>query len=54
MGFSDAQVIYAVFHGRTFKEIVQQKEPIVDDGQYIYVLSLQGEPLCKYTLDNYI
>ena len=58
MGFSDVQVtdraIYAVFHGRTFKEIVQRKEPIVDGGQYVYVFNLQGEPLCKYTLDRYI
>lgn len=58
MGFSDVQVtdraIYAVFHGRTFKEISQQKEPIIDGGRYIYVFSLQGEPLCKYTLDRYI
>lgn len=58
MGFSDVQVtdraIYAVFHGRTFKEISQQKEPIIDGGRYIYVFSLQGEPLCKYTLNRYI
>ena len=58
MGFSDVKVtnraIYAVFHGRTFKEIAQQKEAIVDGGQYIYVFSLQGEPICKYTLDRYI
>ena len=25
-----------------------------DGGQYIYVFNLQGEPLCKYTLDRYI
>lgn len=58
MGFSDVQVtdraIYAVFHGRTFKEIAEQKEPTVDGGQYIYVFSLEGKPLCKYTLDRYI
>ena len=58
MGFSDVQVtdhaIYAVFHGRTFKEISKQKEPMIDGGRYIYVFSLQGEPLCKYTLDRYI
>lgn len=58
MGFSDVQVtdraIYTVFHGRTFKEISKQKEPMIDGGRYIYVFSLQGEPLCKYTLDRYI
>ena len=58
MGFSDVQVteraIYAVFHGRTFKEITKQKAPTIDGGRYIYVFSLQGEPLCKYTLDRYI
>lgn len=58
MGFSDVQVtdraIYAVFHGRTFKEIAQQKEPSIDGGQYIYVFNLKGEPTCKYTLDRHI
>lgn len=58
MGFSDVQVtdraIYAVFHGRTFKEIAQQKGQAVDGGKSIYVFSLQGEPLCKYILDRYI
>lgn len=58
MGFSDVKVtdraIYAVFHGRTFKEIAQQKETSVDGGQYIYVFSLEGEPICKYTLDRYV
>ena len=57
MGFSDVQVtdraIYTVFHGRSFKEIAQQKE-YIDGGKYIYVFSLQGEPLCKYVLDHYI
>lgn len=60
MGFSDVQVtdsaIYAVFHGRSFKKIVQnaQKGIHIDGGQYIYVFSLKGEPLCKYELDHYI
>ena len=58
MGFSDVQVtdraIYAVFQGRTFKEIIRQRGHAVDGGQFIYVFSLQGEPLCKYTLDRYI
>lgn len=45
MGFSDVQVtdsaIYAVFHGRSFKEIansVQQGVNLPDGGQYIYAL----------------
>ncbi len=58
MGFSDVQVtdhyIYAVFHGRMFKELSQQNGRIIDGGQYIYVFSLQGEPVCKYILDRYI
>uniref|UniRef100_UPI00242D8663 BF3164 family lipoprotein n=1 Tax=Bacteroides acidifaciens TaxID=85831 RepID=UPI00242D8663 len=58
MGFSDVQVtdsaIYAVFHGTPFKEIARQSGSIPDGGKYIYVFSLQGEPLCKYVLDHYI
>ena len=60
MGFSDVQVadsaIYAVFHGRSFKEIARnaQKGIQVDGGQYIYVFNLKGEPLCKYVLDHFI
>lgn len=59
MGFSDVQVtdraIYAVFHGRTFKELGRQDpDHLIDGGQYIYVFSLTGEPLCKYVLDRYI
>lgn len=59
MGFSDIQVtdnaIYTVFHGRTFKELSRQpKRKEVDGGQYIYVFSLQGEPLMRYVLDRYI
>jgi hypothetical protein len=58
MGFSDIQVtdkyIYAVFHGRSFKEIAQQQQPAIDGGQYIYVFSVKGEPLVRYTLDRFI
>lgn len=61
MGFSDVQVtdnaIYAVFHGRSFKEIAnsaQQGINLPDGGQYIYAFSLAGEPLCKYVLNHYI
>jgi len=58
MGFSDVQVtdnaIYTVFHGRSFKEIVRSKGTCPDGGQYIYVYSLNGDPLCKYILNCYI
>lgn len=61
MGFSDVQVtdsaIYAVFHGRSFKEIAQSARSginLPDGGKYIYMFSLTGEPLCKYVLDHYI
>lgn len=61
MGFSDVQVtesaIYAVFHGRSFKEMAQNAQKGVnmpDGGQFIYVFSLQGEPVCKYVLDHYV
>ncbi|NDW11632.1 hypothetical protein D0T50_01860 [Bacteroides sp. 214] len=57
MGFSDIQIteryIYAVFHGRTFKEMSQQKEHI-DGGKYVYVFTLTGEPVRKYVLDAFI
>lgn len=61
MGFSDVQVtdkaIYAVFQGRSFKDIARNAQNGVshlDGGQYIYVFSLTGEPLKKYVLDHYI
>lgn len=58
MGFSDVCVtdnyIYTVFHGRTFKEIIQEKEQFSDGGEFIYVFSLKGEPICKYKLDRHI
>lgn len=60
MGFSDVQVtdnaIYAVFHGRSFKEIAQNAQQGIqlDGGKFIYVFSLKGEPLKKYVLDNYV
>lgn len=59
MGFSDVQVtdkyIYAVFHGRTFKEIQashQKGGKPEDGGRYIYVFDLKGNPVRKYTLDR--
>ena len=61
MGFSDVQVtdraIYAVFHGRLFKDIARDARNGInhpDGGQFIYVFSLAGKPLKKYVLDHYI
>lgn len=58
LGFCDVQVtgnaIYAVFDGTTFKELVQSQGKLPDGGKYIYVFSLKGEPLCKYTLDRHL
>ena len=61
MGFSDVQVtdraIYAVFHGRSFKDIVRDARNGInhpDSGQFIYVFSLAGKPLKRYVLDHYI
>lgn len=61
MGFSDVQVsdsaIYAVFHGRSFKELsrsMQQGVKLPDGGEQIYVFSLSGEPLKRYLLDHFV
>lgn len=58
MGFSDVQVtdnaIYVVFDGKTFKDIARTQGTLPQGGQAIYVFSLKGEPVCKYTLDRYI
>lgn len=61
MGFGDVQVgdevIYAVFSGRSFREMArsaQEGKDLPDGGKYVYVFSLEGEPLCKYELDHYI
>lgn len=61
MGFSDVQVtnqaIYAVFHGRSFKEIMtayQKDGQSEDGGRIVYVFDLKGKPVCKYILDRAI
>ena len=58
MGYSDIQVtdryIYAVFHGRTFKEIAQDPEGTPDGGEYIHVYTHEGVPVCRMTLDHAI
>lgn len=61
MGFGDVQVtdraIYAVFHGRSFKDIARDARNGINHpsgGQSIYVFSLTGKPLKRYVLDHYI
>ncbi len=57
MGYSDVQVgqnkIYALFWGRTFKDIRNNTE-ITEGGNMLEVYDLQGNPLCRYMLDKYI
>lgn len=59
MGFSDVQItdryIYAVFHGRTFKEIERNAragKKNEDGGRLIYVFDHTGNPVIKYKLDR--
>lgn len=59
MGFSDIKVtkkhIYAVFQGIKFKDKLatfQRGERPEDGGRFIYVFDLEGNPVCKYTLDH--
>jgi hypothetical protein len=59
MGFSDIQItdsyIYAVFHGRSFKDILriyQRGGKREDGGRFIYVFDLEGNPVRKYQLDQ--
>ena len=55
MGYSDILVtdcyIYAVFHGQTFKEIINSQGNSEDGGHYIHVFDFNGNPVCKYILD---
>jgi hypothetical protein len=47
--------IYAVFHGRSFKDILrtyQQGGKHEDGGRVIYVFDLEGNPVRKYQLDQ--
>lgn len=58
MGYSDVQVtekyIYAVFHGRTFKEIANDPYNTPDGGKYIHVYKHDGTPVCRLVLDHEI
>lgn len=56
MGYSDIQVtdqyIYAVFHGRSFEEIIRNQGKSEDGGRYIHVFDFNGDPVCRYILDQ--
>lgn len=56
MGFSDVQItdnyIYAVFHGRSFKDIIRDPHRTLDGGEYIHVYDLSGQPVCRFVLDR--
>ena len=58
MGYSDVEVtdnyIYAVFHGRSFKDIAKNPEGTPDGGEYIHVYSYEGAPVCRMILDRAI
>lgn len=58
MGYSDVQItdkyIYAVFHGRRFKDMMKDPNNLVDGGEMIYVFDLEGNPVVKYRLDHFI
>lgn len=58
MGYSDVQItdryIYAVFHGRTFKDIAKDMEGTPDGGEYIHVYAHNGTPVCRLVLDHAI
>lgn len=61
MGFSDVQItdryIYAVFHGRSFREINASYDRGIkpeDGGHFIYVFDLDGRPVRQYMLDRAI
>lgn len=59
MGFSDVKItdkyIYAVFHGRSFKAILEaykRGEEPEDGGRYLYLFDHAGHPVAKYVLDH--
>lgn len=58
MGYGDVQItdnyIYAVFHGRTFKEIAKDIVGTPDGGEYIHVYAHDGTPVCRLVLDHAI
>lgn len=58
MGYSDVQVtdryIYAVFHGRSFEDIIKDPRGTPDGGQFIHIYSHTGVPVCRLILDHFI
>lgn len=55
MGYSDVEVtdnyIYAVFHGRSFKDIAKDPQGTPDGGEFIHVYNHEGVPVCRMILD---
>ena len=58
MGYSDLEItdryIYAVFHGRSFKDIIKDPQGTPDGGEYIHVYDFNGNPICRLILDHSI
>ena len=58
MGYSDIVItdkyIYAVFHGRSFEEIIKDPHGTPDGGEYIHIYDHNGKPFCRLVLDNAI
>ena len=56
MGYSDVKVtgnyIYALFHGRSFKDIAKDPLNTPDGGEYIHVYTHDGTPVCRLVLDH--
>lgn len=58
MGYGDIQVtskyIYAVFNGRSFKEIMKDPQNTPQGGENLLVYDHNGAPICKLKLDHSI
>ena len=58
MGYSDLEItdryIYAVFHGRSFKDIIKDPQGTPDGGEYIHIYDFKGNPICRLILDHSI
>lgn len=57
MGYSDVHVgaknIYALFWGRSFKEI-RNNQSVIEGGNKLRMFDLKGNPVCEYVLDKFI
>lgn len=58
MGYNDVRItdryIYAVFQGRSFKDIMKDPYGTLDGGKYIHVYDYDGTPVCRLILDHEI